>query len=227
MDFDNVYKEIVNVSGSSYHAMTKERNKYIWERVSALISPESTVAEIGVGAMSALVRNFKGSKVIGVDLTDEQSALCDAFNIELRRCDIQTEPLPLDDESVDVILLLAVIEHLCIYPNDVFDKIYKKLKPGGYLVVHTVNFLRFSSRARVLLGRNPLINYFERTEDGRNHIREFVPDEMAYYLRKSGFGIERIYRFGQAPKLPVVSVLWRLAYLYPGFRSCFMIIGRK
>ncbi|GAH10215.1 unnamed protein product, partial [marine sediment metagenome] len=49
MEFDALYEEIVGVSGSRYHARIKRRMRYTWEKVSPLISSDSTVAEIGVG----------------------------------------------------------------------------------------------------------------------------------------------------------------------------------
>jgi SAM-dependent methyltransferase len=227
MDFDSLYEEIVRVTGSSYHSRIKQRMRYTWEQVSPLISSDSTVVEIGVGPMSALVKRLKGAEAIGIDLNDDQSALCNAFQIDLKICDIQVEALPLEDESVDVILFMETIEHLCAYPNKVLDNIYKKLKTGGYLSLSTTNFLRIASRVRVLLGRNPLRNYFEPSPSGRNHIREYVPAEMAYYMRKSGFSIEKTFRFGIPYGPCIVSALLRLAYLYPGFRNYFMIIGKK
>jgi SAM-dependent methyltransferase len=227
MDFDSLYEEIVRVTDNSYHSRIKKRMRYTWEQIYPLISSDSTVAEIGIGPMSALVKRLKGAEVIGIDLNDDQSALCKAFQIDLKTCDIQAEPLPLEDESVDVILFLETIEHLCAYPNNVLDNIYKKLKTGGYLSLSTTNFLRISSRVRVLLGRNPLRNYFEPSPSGRNHIREYVPDEMEYYMRKSGFSIEKTCRFGIPYGPRIVSALLCLAYLYPGFRNYFMITGKK
>jgi SAM-dependent methyltransferase len=228
LDFDTLYKEIVEVSGTryDYHARSKRRMIYTWEKISDLISSDNTVVEVGVGPMTAMVKQLKGAKVIGVDHIDDQTALCKKFNIELRICDMQTDPLPLDDESVDMILLLQVIEHLCIYPKYVLDEIYKKLKPGGYLVISTVNFVRISNRVRILAGKNAL-NHFEPSEDGRNHIHEFVPEELANYIKKSCFSIDKMYLYGLASGPFIVSILLRLAYIYPSFRNYFMIVAKK
>lgn len=223
MDFDTLYKKIVEVSGTryDYHSRIRPRMIYTWERISPLISSDSTIVEIGVGPMTAIVKQLKGAEVIGVDHIDDQAALCKNFDIELRICDLQTDFLPLDDESVDMILLLQVIEHLCVYPKHVLDKIYKKLKPGGYLVISTVNFARISNRIRVLLGKNPL-SHFEPSKDGRNHIHEFVPEELANYMKKSGFSVEKTYRYGLGKDVGIISKFLGLAYLYPRFRNYFI-----
>lgn len=228
MDFGTLYKEIVEVSGtrSDYHARIKPRIIYTWERICDLISADSSVVEVGVGPMTALVKQLKKVQVIAVDHVHDQEALCKKFNIELRICDLQTNPLPLEDESVDMILMLEVIEHLCVYPKYVLDEIYKKLKVGGYLVVSTVNFLRISNRVRVLVGKHPLRN-FEPSEDGHNHVHEFAPKDLADYMKKSGFNIEKTYRYGLACTSHILSVILRIAYTYPRFRNYFVIVARK
>jgi SAM-dependent methyltransferase len=228
MDFDTLYKKILKVSGTSYdyHVRIKPRMIYTLEKISPLIQSGSTIVEIGIGPMAALIKVLKEAEVIGVDHVDDQAALCRNFNIELRICDLQVDALPLDDNSVDMILLLQVIEHLCVYPKHVLDKIYSKLKPGGYLVISTVNFVRISNRIRVLLGKNPL-THFEPSEDGRNHIHEFVPEELANYMRKSGFSVEKTYRFGFGKDSGIISKLIGLLYLYPKFRNYFLLIGKR
>lgn len=225
--FDGLYDSIIASMGNDYLAHVKPRIIYTWQKISHLISRDNIVVDIGVGPISALIRLLKGAEVIGLSLTDSRRKLCENYGINLRICDLETKSLPLDDESVDVVLFMEVIEHLCIWPNRVLDNIYRTLKPGGYLVVSTVNFLRISNRIRAIIGRNPLINYFEATEDGRNHVREFVLEEMSYYMKKSGFTIDKTYRFGIPGGGAIVSMLLHLAYLYPGFRNYFMIVGRK
>lgn len=226
-EFDLLYDQIVQASNSRFHAISKNRIWYTWTKISPLLFPESRVIEIGVGPMSVIAKELAHSRVTGADIDDWQAPLCEEFNIDLKICDVQNAPLPVDDESIDALFLLEVIEHLCMYPNDLFDNIYKKLRKGGYLIVSSVNLLRISNRIRMIIGKSPLVNRFEKTVDGRNHIREFYPDEMAYYLRKSGFNIKGIYNFGIPGGGALMSVLLRLAYFYSPFRNYFLIIGKK
>ena len=191
--------------------------------MSSFIWPGCKVVEIGVGPMAAIAKEVGGADVIGLDINDWQHRLCREFHIDCRICDVQTSDLLLDDDSVDVLLLLEVIEHLCMYPNDLFDKIYKKMKKGGYFFVSSVNFLRISNRIRMVMGRSPLVNHFERTVDGRNHIREFYPDEIAYYMTRSGFEVLDRYLFGIPDGSPHIAALLRLLYVYPTFRNYFLI----
>jgi 2-polyprenyl-3-methyl-5-hydroxy-6-metoxy-1,4-benzoquinol methylase len=226
-ELDRLYKELVRTSRNPYHRNIKKRILYSWNKISHFISKTDLVVEIGVGPISVLAKQIGGAKVIGIDIDNSQSTLCSRFGIELHICNVETSQLPIRDNSVDVIFLLEVIEHLCMYPKNLFDELYKKLKNNGILIVSSVNFLRFSNRIRVLLGKSPLINHFEQTADGRNHIREFLPSEMSYYMTKSGFRTIGQYLFGISKDRSVTSTLLNLTYLYPSFRNYFLIIGKK
>jgi SAM-dependent methyltransferase len=226
-EFDTIYHRIVKTTESKFHEISKKRIGLTWNKIFPFLNPGSRLVEIGIGPMIAIAKEIAGSNVIGVDINDWQSSLCKEFDIDLKICDIQNSELPLEDESVDVVLLLEVIEHLCMYPNDLFDRIYRKMKKGGYLFVSSVNFLRISNRIRMLMGRSPLVNRFERTVDGRNHIREFYSDELAYYLKQSGFDVFNQYSFGIPDGNPFVAAILRLAYFYPTFRNYFMISCQK
>ena len=227
MDFNSTYKKILSISPSEYNIRSKPRIRSTWNKISPLINQNDTVAEIGVGSMSILVKETKGANIIGIDIGNSQLNLCNNFGIDLKTCDVQSSPLTLKDSSIDVILLLETIEHLCMYPNDLLEQIIKKLKKGGYLIVSTVNFLRFSNRLRVLFGKNPLINPFEKTVEGTYHVREFLPNEMIYYLKKSGFKIVEKEIFGIPYGNFISKNILKFIYLYPNFRNYFLIIGQK
>ena len=103
----------------------------------------------------------------------------------------------------------------------------KKNEGKEILLLDLELFIGISNRVRMLLGKTPLVSYFERSQDGHNHLREFLPDEMAYYMKKSNLSIEKMYRFGFPSGPTVVSMLLCLAYLYPKFQNYFMVIGKK
>jgi arsenite methyltransferase len=99
-----------------------------------------TVVDIGSGAgidvflASKLVGN-KG-KVIGIDMTDEMlekarkaSIGCNNRNVEFRKGDIE-EKIPIDDNSVDVVISNCVI-NLTSNKTNTFKEIYRILKING------------------------------------------------------------------------------------------------
>lgn len=84
--------------------------------------------------------------------------------------DIETEPLPFDDNSFDLVLAKDVLEH-CSHPLQVIDEIQRVLAPGGSLRLQVPHF---TSRGA----------YLDPT-----HVRSFSIDSFEFVTR----GHERSY----------------------------------
>jgi hypothetical protein len=153
------------------------------------LSASSSVAEIGPGLLLPMLRLRRQCECTAYGL------LLDSWRQDLAGLGIATfewdanEPLfsSLHCRQHDLVLFCEVIEHLNRWPIEVLRDVYDLLAPGGKLILTTVNFVRGTNRLRMLVGKSPLINPFERNPDGTNHIREYTVQELEQYLGKAGF----------------------------------------
>jgi SAM-dependent methyltransferase len=117
------------------------------------------IADIGCGSHPFFLLNTQFATKIGLDktVTPESSRLTVQGAVRLIHCDIEKDgTLPLENNSCDVVTMLAFIEHIDKQRASVLVKeIYRILKPGGSLILTTPaawtdSLLRCLARLRIV-----------------------------------------------------------------------------
>ncbi len=146
----------------------------------------------GAVLQSLLERGFRD--VIGVDVDDYLTS--DALRPHLRIADLNTQPIPAADGSLDCVLALETFEHL-ENPWHFARECVRMLRPGGTLILstpwgHTVwDKLRFALRGN-------LVNFHLKN----NHITFLTRDNFRRAFGKDFTLDRRIFQHGFAPFVP-------------------------
>lgn len=112
-----------------------------------------SILDIGCGgghwSLEIALRN-PSARIIGFDINERAiqhanslATLIGLSNVKFY-CSSATQPLPFQDETFDMVLLIDVIEHIA-KPEEIWKEIYRVLKPQGAVVISvpTPNYPRF------------------------------------------------------------------------------------
>ena len=160
------------------------------------------VLEIGVvpGHFAAGLSRL-GYELWGVDI--DPSRVEDFQSLDksrLKACNVETDTLPFDDNTFDVVLCCELIEHLRINPLRMLREAGRVLKENGSLILSTPNRSRLISRIRLLKG-NPDIESpylaFKRVEDygHAGHIRLYTFGELREMLEGANLATQKVAYF--------------------------------
>lgn len=197
------------------------------------VEPGARLLEYGAvpllltGALVALDYDVRA-----VDIQPERFAPAIAeLKLDVSRCNVEIEPVPFAENEFDVVLFNELFEHLRIDPIFTFREVFRVLRPDGVLLLSTPNLRSFRGLRNLLL-RNQghavsagVYEQYEKLETlgHMGHVREYTTREVAEFLDRLGFRVERVlYRGGHGKGL--VGLAERLA---PSWRPFFTVLARK
>lgn len=195
------------------------------DRFFASFSNVGSALDIGVGAGEDLLRlaqKHPHARLLGIDFNGGNLERVASRGIEPLRLDIEREPIPLADESTDVVIANQVFEHLkeafwCMH------ECCRVLTVGGHLVFGVPNMASFHNRLLLLAGRQPtcirVVGPHVRgfTKGG---VRQLVTEVAGDSLREEAFEGANFY--------PLPAVLAKpAARLMPGLSASIFFSFRK
>ena len=146
--------------------------------------------------MSAFLKRA-GYRYTGLDKKpDRGSRVLQAEQLDVRACDVETEPFPFADASFDIILLNEVFEHLHIDPLFTLSEIKRCLRPGGRLMLTTPNLYGIMMLLRYLSGKGieDPVEAFKmlKTTGHMGHLRTYSRADIRSFLEEAGFRIRSL-----------------------------------
>jgi SAM-dependent methyltransferase len=99
---------------------------------------------------------------------------------------IEVDPFPYEDKSLDCVLFCEILEHLLIDPDRAVGEMARIVRPGGFLVISTPNATRLTKLYFMALGRNVYDWYSPYGPYGR-HNREYTLSEVIELMGRHGF----------------------------------------
>ena len=197
------------------------------------LEPGSRVLEYGaIPLLMTAALSTRGYAVSAVDLDPERfAAAIDDLGLDVRRCNVETEPAPFADDAFDGVVFNELFEHLRINPIFTMGEVYRVLKPAGLLLLSTPNLRSFRGLRNLILRHEGhavsggVYRQYEKLDalGHMGHVKEYTPREVSDFLSRIGFRVEKIiYRGGHGRGL--VGLAERVA---PTMRPFFALIARK
>lgn len=168
--------------------MKMGKNEYFFERLLAKfrfqnaikhIPQNSIVCDIGCGRDFRFLKQISGFIRHGIGI-DKNAKNFKNSQLEIKRFDVENG-IPLNPQSVDIITMLAVLEHLRT-PEKVLKECFRVLKRDGKLILTTP-----SPRAKPVLEFLSFKLNLLNQEQIKNHKNYFAPAKTKKMLQKAGF----------------------------------------
>jgi SAM-dependent methyltransferase len=164
----------------------------------ANVAPGERVLDLGAGdGTFAAELIAAGCEVVAVDVAEEalRRARARVPGLDARRVD-EGEPLPLDEDAVDVVWAGEVLEHVADVVGLLAD-VRRVLRWGGRLLVTTPYHGRVALAARALRG-HALDEHFDPRAD---HLRFFTARTLRAVIGDAGFAQVDLRAVGGPPLL--------------------------
>jgi SAM-dependent methyltransferase len=201
----------------------EQYGSHIVQQFARLIPPPAAVLDIGAGSGRDL------ELVKSIHPTAKTLAV-ECFNVErLRRqvdavhsIDIERNPLPFENDSLDLVMANQVLEHL----KEIFwiwHEVSRVLKVGGHFLVGVPNITSFHNRLLMLLGQHPT-----QWKSYSAHVRPFSkPDTLKFVEYCFPDGYELIaFRGSQFYPLPL-GPSRAMCAMFPAAAAFIFFLFRK
>lgn len=153
----------------------------------------------------------------------------DSAEVPVYRLDLETQTIPVDGETFDVVLCCEVIEHMEVDPMHLMSEINRVLKPDGLLVLTTPNATSSRAIHKILRGIEPYFYMQYRHKPSLyRHNYEYSVYSLTKVLQSAGFdGKVWTEDSFEDPILDDVEKLRDLGYSLSHIGDNIFVVARK
>lgn len=173
----------------------------------------------GDGLFLEMLKN-RGIEGIGLEISSIAVEKAKRKGLNVRKFDFSNTPLPFDDNSFEVVVLLDVLEHL-YQPDKVLKEIHRVTKSDFVLSIG--NFNSLPARIQMFLGKIP-----ENCKHKQGHVYWTSYSVIKELLKKNNFKIEKMKVnsfFSWAPGIK--NIMQFLAKIRPSIFALNFVIKAK
>jgi SAM-dependent methyltransferase len=153
------------------------------------VIPETarSVLELGcaAGAMGSAIKQRQDCSYIGIEMNSQAAAVAARSLDAVLVGDVETDPLPLPDQSADCIICADVLEHLTD-PWQTLRELRRIIQPGGTMVASVPNIQNVDVIQALLNGR---WDYLDAGILDRTHLRFFTRSTFEEVLIQADFTV--------------------------------------
>lgn len=170
---------------------------------------------------------------VGLDWSARSLAQASQRGLAVLRAGLDGPSLPISSDSVDVVIMSEVIEHL-VDTDTAVEEVHRVLRPGGSLLLSTPNLAAWYNRVLLLAGVQPVFSEVSlRSVFGRHgsqvagHLHMFTLRALVEFLDAYGLACVRVTgaRYHDVPA--VLRPLDRLFCRWPSAASILLVHARK
>lgn len=190
-----------------------------------MCSPFGVVVDLGAGhgADLALARQVNAQASFhGIEARPDYARELESQRIIVHRLDLERDPLPFADETVDVLIMNQILEHT----KDLFWILHEAsrvLRVGGALIIGVPNLASAHNRFLLLTGRQPT-----SIKVSSAHVRGFTKPGILRFLRDcwpNGYDLRASGGSNFYPIPPIVARL--LAWAFPSLAWGIFLLFEK
>jgi len=173
------------------------------------------VVPIALAKLGFQVASVDKLAFYGGALNEMISLISDHYNVSIYDLDILNDDLDVLAARYDVVLLLAILEHLNGTPRYLLERVKILLKTDGYIVVEVPNASSLRKRIAFLVKGAPpyppFPDYYHSDYPFTGHNREYTVRDLKYALEHSGLEIIRmeVFHHSTPDGLSLKAGLWR------------------